>query len=282
MIGRNQNPWIECNLPWLRVAGIPILRRFSGGGTVYHDHGNSLFSFIMPRERFTRDQHAHLLVRALQRATSSLSTHVASSALRVGPRHDIFWGQTKISGSAYRITRNRAYHHGTMLLGADLTALSMSLESPVPEACRGIGAAVTSVRSSVSNLPLGLDHDQFCAHLVREYCDQLQATSPSTMMPIVQVHSEASLPSHAASQLDMSAADLAFIHEQRLLLKDNQWILDKTPPFKLYSSSVGTISVEGGLITECDDLTLRGMKFEVGLFARLFPQRGLSDQGIFS
>lgn len=277
MIGRNQNPWIECNLPWLRVAGIPIFRRFSGGGTVYHDHGNSLFSFLMPREVFTRDQHAHLLVRALQRAASSPYADAASSSLRVGPRHDIFWGQTKISGSAYRITRHRAYHHGTMLLGADLTALSMALESPVPEKCRGIGAAVTSVRSPVNNLPLGLDHEQFCAHLVREYCDQFPATFPA--MSIVDIHSETS-PPHFTNQLGMSAADLAFIHEQRLLLKDSQWTIDKTPPFKLHSPSAGAVSVEGGWITECDDVTLRGKKFEVDLFARLFPQQRLLHQSI--
>lgn len=36
VIGRNQNPWKEVNLPALRRASIPFIRRRSGGGTVYH------------------------------------------------------------------------------------------------------------------------------------------------------------------------------------------------------------------------------------------------------
>ena len=36
VIGRNQNPWKEVNLPALREMEIPWIRRRSGGGTVYH------------------------------------------------------------------------------------------------------------------------------------------------------------------------------------------------------------------------------------------------------
>ncbi|MBC8452247.1 MAG: lipoate--protein ligase LplA, partial [Spirochaetes bacterium] len=40
IIGRNQNPWLECNLQQMQTEHIPFFRRFSGGGTVYHDPGN--------------------------------------------------------------------------------------------------------------------------------------------------------------------------------------------------------------------------------------------------
>ena len=36
VIGRNQNPWKEVNIRAARQAGIPFIRRHSGGGTVYH------------------------------------------------------------------------------------------------------------------------------------------------------------------------------------------------------------------------------------------------------
>lgn len=38
-IGRNQNPWKELDLKFMDEHKIPLLRRKSGGGTVYHDEG---------------------------------------------------------------------------------------------------------------------------------------------------------------------------------------------------------------------------------------------------
>lgn len=36
VIGRNQNPFLECNLGFMRDHDIPLVRRRSGGGAVYH------------------------------------------------------------------------------------------------------------------------------------------------------------------------------------------------------------------------------------------------------
>lgn len=39
VIGRHQNPWLEVDIGYAQDKGVNLVRRFSGGGTVYHDLG---------------------------------------------------------------------------------------------------------------------------------------------------------------------------------------------------------------------------------------------------
>jgi hypothetical protein len=95
----------------------------------------------MPVESFNRDWVADMVCAAL----SSVNPE-----LRVNERHDICMPDgAKLSGSAYRIIKDKAYHHGTMLLASDLEALRRALKSPV-EVVKA--PSVSSVRSKVANL----------------------------------------------------------------------------------------------------------------------------------
>ncbi|KAH6896590.1 hypothetical protein B0T10DRAFT_160336 [Thelonectria olida] len=161
VFGRNQNPWMEVNLHRLaRIRDSPtsvgwtsgpvhLLRRRSGGGTVFHDSGNINFSVICPPAAFDRDKHANMVVRAL----SSLGR----KNTRVNERHDIVMdvpddpiGTYKISGSAYKLTRLRSLHHGTCLLRSpNLKNISGMLRSPAEAFVKTRG--VDSVRSPVRN-----------------------------------------------------------------------------------------------------------------------------------
>jgi lipoate---protein ligase len=150
VIGRNQNPWLEANLAqsYKQQNAVPLVRRRSGGGAVFHDRGNLNFSVICPSANFTRDKHAQMVASALR----SLGVDGA----RVNDRHDIVVEQGdppatfKISGSAYKLTRQRALHHGTLLINTDAGLLRNLLKSPAIPFIKARG--VESVKSAVTNI----------------------------------------------------------------------------------------------------------------------------------
>ena len=160
VIGRNQNPWLEVNLSRLAELressadeAVQLVRRRSGGGTVFHDEGNINFSVICPPKAFDRNKHAEMVVRALHR--------LGKTTTRVNERHDIVMdvqpengvGTFKISGSAYKLTRTRSLHHGTCLLQSpNLKNISSMLRSPAEPFIKARG--VDSVRSPVRNVGL--------------------------------------------------------------------------------------------------------------------------------
>jgi lipoate-protein ligase A len=135
VVGRNQNPWAEA----APGSGLRVLRRASGGGTVYHDRGNLNWSLIVPRSE--HDPAAELGLVAL--ALRELGIETES-----GPRGGLFvaggpWKGKKISGTARRLEGQRVMHHGTLLVAADLEALASSLggiEASGPRALRSVGS----------------------------------------------------------------------------------------------------------------------------------------------
>ena len=173
VIGRNQNPWLETNLSAISAGldhndhpaqgqDVLFVRRRSGGGTVFHDEGNLNYSVICPTTEFNRDKHAEMMIRALQKGGAEYS----GRKLRVNERHDIVVDEEseghgyssgnvrrtlKVSGSAYKLTRLRALHHGTCLLASpSLQSMSTYLHSPAQPYIKAKG--VESVRSPVGNL----------------------------------------------------------------------------------------------------------------------------------
>ena len=66
VIGRNQNPWRECNMEAIRRDGVTLVRRSSGGGAVFHDDGNLNFTFIAPKELYNLEKQLSVVLRALE------------------------------------------------------------------------------------------------------------------------------------------------------------------------------------------------------------------------
>lgn len=123
IIGRNQNPWIECTAPRLEAAGIPVARRISGGGAVYHDLGNGNVSLVGPRKEYQPARHAEMLRQTLGRL--GIEAHRDD-------HHSLFVDDRKVSGSAFMLTGRTALQHATLLIDADLDRLRQALAGGAP------------------------------------------------------------------------------------------------------------------------------------------------------
>ena len=160
IIGRYQNPWLECRLKEMEKKNIAFARRQSGGGAVYHDEGNTNFTFISQKDSFSRSKKTDLIIKALE----SLNIIAVQ-----GKRHDLYIEGKKVSGSASKYTKGKVIHHGTMLINADLNALNQYLTSNYFVNSSIESKGIKSVRSKVTNLidfvPL-LNHDLFCKAII--------------------------------------------------------------------------------------------------------------------
>lgn len=118
VMGKNQNPWKECNLDWIKEQELHLARRVSGGGAVYHDEGNLNISWILPRAEYRVEKMHQLLIRTL--ATLGINAELSKGG-------SLTVDGSKISGSAFCYRKDRVLHHGTLLVNADLPRLRAAL-----------------------------------------------------------------------------------------------------------------------------------------------------------
>lgn len=142
VIGRNQSPEAEADLEWCRERGIPMLRRISGGGAVYHDGGNVNFSFITARDETSLPD-----AKPLEPVIAALAS--MGVAAMAGSRGELRTEDgRKISGTASCVRSLRQMFHGTLLFDADLGAMAKALAgNPLRR-----GKKVASVPSETCNL----------------------------------------------------------------------------------------------------------------------------------
>ena len=157
VIGRNQNAFKECRVSLLEEEGGRLARRLSGGGAVFHDSGNLNFTFVLPRSEFDVARQTNVICRALR--------HFGIPA-QVSGRNDLTVDGKKFSGNAFYKSGDRAYHHGTILLNADMEMVGRYLDPPTAKLK---AKGVDSVRSRVTNLcsfAPDLACDDLCVQLV--------------------------------------------------------------------------------------------------------------------
>lgn len=143
IIGRNQNAEAEIHRPFVQANDIQVIRRNTGGGTVYHDLGNLNYSFITDAEGIDRSTLDHFL-NPVVAALRALGLDASASG-----RNDILVSGKKVSGTAQYLHKGRVLHHGTLLFDANTEVLSNALN---PDPTKFQSKGVSSVRSRVANI----------------------------------------------------------------------------------------------------------------------------------
>jgi lipoate-protein ligase A len=141
--GKHQVAHREVNSKYTHENKIPVIRRISGGGTVFHDSGNLNFTFIRNSEPGKQVN--------FQEYTSPVTGFLKSLGVdaRFEGKNDIRVNGLKISGNAEHVHRNRVLHHGTLLFSSSLDRLRNSLRK---DRSHYTTRAVDSNPSSVTNL----------------------------------------------------------------------------------------------------------------------------------
>ena len=220
VMGKHQNPLREVRFEALRKNKVPVLRRFSGGGTVYHDEGNLNYSFLAPKEEFNKALFLEFVEQTVSHFGQPLTLTTAG---------DLLLGAAKVSGTASQIHRERSMVHGTLLCCADLVGLH-GLLGPTGELEKFIGVA--SRPSLVANLGLGVDDvvEALVAGFHQRWGGQPQAW--------------ASLSTGAIGEQAVTL---------EAVLRSRDWTWDRTPAFTWVGETLRgklKVKVEDGLIRE--------------------------------
>ena len=204
----------------LQREKIHLVRRYSGGGTVYQDFGNVNWTLVLDRKTFSLDT-GPLVMCAFLRNAFGLNASV-------GKRREILLDTFKVSGTAFKLTNERAYCHGTLLIWSDLQLLkSLLTKTLLPNGLEILSSlGIPSVPSKVGNLvhfcdasncplPLSIEesYEWICNAMERHFD-----------MPIALV--------------DSSIREECL--EEAAMLRSYEWVYGKTPSFKTKRQPFGT------------------------------------------
>jgi len=157
VIGKNQLIENEVNLNFLRDHHIDIYRRPTGGGCVYADHRNTMFS-IITKKKNTQFSFKTYLSKIID------SMKLLNIDLTFSGRNDLLFEGKKISGNAFLQNKHGMLMHGTFLYDCDLETMVRAI---TPSDEKLVSKGIDSVRSRVTNLKPylgGLTQEQLIKH----------------------------------------------------------------------------------------------------------------------
>ncbi|TVP85764.1 MAG: lipoate--protein ligase [Acholeplasmataceae bacterium] len=232
VVGKNQVIENEVNLRYLNANQIDVYRRPTGGGCVYADHRNTMFSIITKRTNkdFTFKTYLSKIIDAMKK----LGVEIEFSG-----RNDLLFEGKKMSGNAFLQNKYGMLMHGTLLYDCDLETMVRAI---TPNDEKLVSKGIDSVRSRVVNLKPylnGMTQEELIGHLEKTMTDQVYEISPE---------------------------EVDIITEMSETYASRTWIFKKQPPYtKILKKrmSGGMFEVRLDLTEgEIKSLTLRGDFFD--------------------
>ena len=182
IFGRNQLIENEVNLDFCRNHGIKTYRRKSGGGCVYADMNNIMFSYVTKEEAvgFTFNRYINMVVLVLQK----LGVDAKASG-----RNDVMIGDRKVSGNAFYHIPGRSIVHGTMLYDTDMVNMVGAI---TPNDEKLLSKGVASVRQRIALLKdfIDLDIEQFKLFVRNNLCQGEITLSEEDVKGIEEIEKE--------------------------------------------------------------------------------------------
>lgn len=231
VVGKNQVIENEVNLDYLKSNGIEVYRRPTGGGCVYADHRNTMFSIVTKHvnKSFTFKPYLSKIIDAMQPLGLSIE---------FSGRNDLLFQGKKMSGNSFLQNKYGTLIHGTFLYDCDLETMIRAI---TPSDEKLISKGIDSVRSRVINLK-----------------------------PYLNGMSQAELIAHFEKTLttrtyELTEHDLAIIHEKAKKYASPTWIYKKQPPY----TKVLKKRITGGLFEVRLDLAhgfIRNMSIQGDFF----------------
>lgn len=225
IFGRNQLIDSEVNVDYCRRNGINMFRRKSGGGCVFADMSNIMFSYITTSDNVA-GTFAHY-TSAVAGMLRSLGLDASDSS-----RNDVLIGGRKVSGNAFYHVGGRSIAHGTMLYDTDTLHMANAI---TPSATKLQSKGVKSVQSHITVLREHLDMSisEFKDYARRYLCD---------------------------SEMRLGEHDVAAIEEMSRPYYTEEWIFGNNPRCRLHKQvridGVGEFQVRmeasGGVIRRVD------------------------------
>lgn len=230
VVGKHQNALAEINHSFVQIHQIPVARRLSGGGTVFHDLGNLNFTFIRTVEKIQEVNFKVFTFPIVEALRRSGIEAVANN------RNDLLIEGKKISGNAGHVHKNRVLFHGTLLYNSQLDALKGALNVDLS---RFEDKAVQSKRSEVTNIAAYMT----APLSVEEFSDRL-FEDVALQLPGRQIY----IPNVEDIQAIQKLSDEKY--------RTWEWIYGYSPRYRFksnFTTCLGTIDislqVEKGLLT---------------------------------
>jgi lipoate-protein ligase A len=230
MIGRFQNTIEEINAKYAEENKINVIRRNSGGGTIYTDENCWQFSFITWKE-YGKVKDFRLFTKPILDALKKLGIDAVFSG-----RNDLLFGDKKFSGNAQFSIGNRFLHHGAILFDTNIDNMVKAL---LVGDDKIISKGIKSVRERVINIKQYLSNPNITSEEFKEKMISIVGNEMETI---------------AIDEEDLM--EIKKIENEKFL--DWNWNYGKSPEFNITKTTetqggkfIVNLDVRNGVITNC-------------------------------